>query len=93
MIYKKQESLLPPDLLQLLLRPISEAAVALARLDERIARSPVGEGFLERSHFLDAHASLWVYGELVHLEKTSSCMTSSGTSAHPPTNSPSPATS
>jgi hypothetical protein len=51
-----------------LLRPISEAAVALARLDERVARSVVGEGFLERSHFLDAHASLWVDGELVHLE-------------------------
>ena len=49
-------------------KPTSEAAVALARLDERIARSPVGEGFLERSHFLDAHASLWVDGELVHLE-------------------------
>lgn len=54
--------------IQSLLRPTSEAAVALARLDERIARSPVGEGFLERSHFLDAHASLWVDGELVHLE-------------------------
>ncbi|MGL3609005.1 RHE_PE00001 family protein [Rhizobium sp. G187] len=54
--------------LQSLLRPISEAGVALARLDERIARSPVGEGFLERAHFLDAHASLWVDGELVHLE-------------------------
>lgn len=54
--------------IQSLLRPISEAAVALVRLDERIARSPVGEGFLERSHFLDAHASLWVDGELVHLE-------------------------
>jgi hypothetical protein len=54
--------------MQSLLRPISEAAVALARLDERIARSPVGEGFLERSHFLEAHASLWVDGELVHLE-------------------------
>ncbi|MBW8445384.1 MAG: DUF1612 and helix-turn-helix domain-containing protein [Arenimonas sp.] len=54
--------------IQSLLRPISEAAVALARLDERIARSPVGSGFLERSHFLDAHASLWVDGELVHLE-------------------------
>ena len=38
------------------------------RLDERITRSPVGEGFLERAHFLDAHASLWVDGELVHLE-------------------------
>lgn len=54
--------------IQSLLRPISEAAVALARLDERIARSPVGEGFLERGHFLEAHASLWVDGELVHLE-------------------------
>ena len=54
--------------IQSLLRPISEAAVALARLDERIARSPVGIGFLERAHFLDAHASLWVDGELVHLE-------------------------
>ena len=54
--------------IQSLLRPISDAAVALARLDERIARSPVGDGFLERAHFLDAHASLWVDGELVHLE-------------------------
>ncbi|CZT37959.1 Protein of unknown function (DUF1612) [Rhizobium sp. 9140] len=54
--------------IQSLLRPISEAAVALGRLDERIARSPVGEGFVERAHFLDAHASLWVDGELVHLE-------------------------
>ncbi len=68
MNYRKQESLVPPNLLQVLLRPISVAAVALARLDERIARSAVGEGFLERSHFLDAHASLWVDGELVHLE-------------------------
>ena len=54
--------------IQSLLRPISEAAVALARLDERVARSPVGEGFLERSHFLEAHPSLWVDGELVHLD-------------------------
>jgi hypothetical protein len=68
MNYRKQESLVPPDLLQVLLRPISEAGVALTRLDERVARSPVGEGFLERSHFLEAHASLWVDGELVHLE-------------------------
>jgi hypothetical protein len=54
--------------IQSLLRPISEAAFAFVRLDERIARSPVGEGFLERSHFLEAHATLWVDGELVHLE-------------------------
>lgn len=40
----------------------------MTRLDERIARSPVGEGFVERSHFTDACASLWIDGELVHLE-------------------------
>jgi hypothetical protein len=54
--------------LQTLLLPISDAASALARLDERIARSPVGVGFLERMHFTDACASLWIDGELVHLE-------------------------
>ncbi|BBD41452.1 hypothetical protein Amn_pd00050 (plasmid) [Aminobacter sp. Y103A] len=53
---------------QSLLRPISDAGIALARLDERIARSPVGAGFLERAHFADACASLWIDGELVHLE-------------------------
>jgi hypothetical protein len=31
-------------LIQSLLRPISDAGIALARLDERIARSPIGEG-------------------------------------------------
>lgn len=51
-----------------LLRPISEAGSALARLDERIARSPVGAGWIERMHFADACASLWIDGELVHLE-------------------------
>ncbi|WP_320200766.1 RHE_PE00001 family protein (plasmid) [Agrobacterium sp. rho-13.3] len=51
-----------------LLRPSSDVASALSRLDERIARSPVGEGFVERSHFTDACASLWIDGELVHLE-------------------------
>ncbi|QTG17324.1 DUF1612 and helix-turn-helix domain-containing protein (plasmid) [Agrobacterium tumefaciens] len=51
-----------------LMRPAFDAGVALARLDERIARSPVGSGFIERSHFTDACASLWIDGELVHLE-------------------------
>lgn len=51
-----------------MLRPISDAASALSRLDERIARSQVGDGFVERSHFTDACASLWIDGELVHLE-------------------------
>jgi hypothetical protein len=68
MIHKKSESPVPPDLLQLLMRPAFDAGVALSRLDERIARSPVGQGWIERSHFADACASLWIDGELVHLE-------------------------
>lgn len=51
-----------------LLEPTFRAGVELARLDERIARSPVGQGWIERSHFSDACASLWIDGELVHLE-------------------------
>ncbi|MHC2303511.1 hypothetical protein ACVJBD_007778 [Rhizobium mongolense] len=51
-----------------LLEPAFRAGVELARLDERIARSPVGQGWLERSQFTDACASLWIDGELVHLE-------------------------
>ena len=51
-----------------LLRPVSDASIALARLDERVARSAVGKGWIERSHFNDACASLWVDGELVHIE-------------------------
>lgn len=51
-----------------LIRPAFEAGAALTRLDERIARSPVGSGFLERMQFLDACASLWIDGALVHLE-------------------------
>ncbi|WP_017958504.1 RHE_PE00001 family protein [Rhizobium leguminosarum] len=44
------------------------AGIALTRLDERVARSPVGQGWIERTHFADACASLWIDGELVHLE-------------------------
>jgi len=54
--------------LQDLFSPVAAATAALTRLDERIARSPIGEGWLQRTHFLDACASLWVDGELVHLE-------------------------
>lgn len=46
----------------------SHTGIALTRLDERIARSAVGAGFLERQNFADACASLWIDGELVHLE-------------------------
>ncbi|MBY5461276.1 DUF1612 and helix-turn-helix domain-containing protein [Rhizobium leguminosarum] len=51
-----------------LMRPAFDAGIALTRLDERIARSPVGQGWIERAHFADACASLWIDGELVHLE-------------------------
>ncbi|NTI50965.1 DUF1612 domain-containing protein [Agrobacterium rhizogenes] len=51
-----------------LMRPAFDAGIALTRLDERIARSPVGQGWIERSQFADACASLWIDGELVHLE-------------------------
>lgn len=46
----------------------SDTGIALTRLDERNARSPVGAGFLERQNFADACASLWIDGDLVHLE-------------------------
>ncbi|WP_165420895.1 RHE_PE00001 family protein [Rhizobium leguminosarum] len=51
-----------------LMRPVFDAGVALTRLDERVARSAVGQGWIERSNFGDACASLWIDGELVHLE-------------------------
>ena len=51
-----------------LMRPAFDAVIALTRLDERIARSTVGAGVLERQNFADACASLWIDGELVHFE-------------------------
>ncbi len=51
-----------------LMRPAFDAGTALTRLDERVARSPVGAGWIERSQYADACASLWIDGELVHLE-------------------------
>jgi hypothetical protein len=51
-----------------LAKPLVDAEDAIARLDERLAKSPIAEGFVERSHFGDACASLWVEGELVHVE-------------------------
>ncbi|MEJ6846230.1 RHE_PE00001 family protein [Sinorhizobium fredii] len=51
-----------------LMVPAFDAGIALTRLDERISRSPVGAGFLQRQNFADACASMWIDGELVHLE-------------------------
>jgi hypothetical protein len=40
----------------------------LARLDERLRHSPLREGWTSRHDFVDAAASLWLSGHLVHLE-------------------------
>ena len=48
--------------------PLTAAEDALARLDERLGASPIREGWISRTHFADACASLWLAGELVHLE-------------------------
>src|SRR3954451_23863589 len=48
--------------------PLAAAEDGLARLDERLGSSPIREGWVSRTHFLDACASLWLQGELVHLE-------------------------
>ncbi len=54
--------------LKTLLSSLARASEALARLDERLASSPVGTGLIERLHFADACASLWLDGELVEME-------------------------
>lgn len=54
--------------LETLFGPVARATEVLARLDERLARSPVRDGFVERQHFADAAAALWLEGELVHVE-------------------------
>ncbi|MBW7967178.1 RHE_PE00001 family protein [Bradyrhizobium sp. BR 10261] len=48
--------------------PFAAAEDAVARLDERLAKSPIRDGAISRTHFTDACASLWLDGELVHLE-------------------------
>jgi hypothetical protein len=48
--------------------PLAAAEDSLARLDERLAKSPIRDGFVARTHFTDACATLWLEGELVHLE-------------------------
>ena len=48
--------------------PLAAAEDSLARLDERLAKSPIRDGWAARTHFTDACASLWLDGELVHLD-------------------------
>ncbi|TPK61504.1 hypothetical protein FJ930_27645 [Mesorhizobium sp. B2-4-15] len=55
--------------LKVLIGPLACAEDLLARLDERVHKSPVRDGFLQRSHFADAAAALWLEGELASAEK------------------------
>ena len=48
--------------------PIARAEDALARLDERLAKSEIRDGWIARTHILDAAAALWLEGELVPIE-------------------------
>jgi hypothetical protein len=48
--------------------PLVAAEDTVARLDERLAKSPIRDGAISRTHFTDACASLWLDGELVHLD-------------------------
>ena len=48
--------------------PLAQAEDALARLDERLRASPIRAGWVSRTHFSDACASLWIEGGLAHLE-------------------------
>ncbi|MBR0939230.1 RHE_PE00001 family protein [Bradyrhizobium jicamae] len=48
--------------------PLAAAEDAVARHDERLGKSPIRDGAISRTHFADACASLWLDGELVHLE-------------------------
>jgi Protein of unknown function (DUF1612)/HTH DNA binding domain len=54
--------------LEALIAPVVKATEILVRLDERVARSPVQKGWMERQNFADAAAALWLEGELVHHE-------------------------
>jgi Protein of unknown function (DUF1612)/HTH DNA binding domain len=57
-----------PAMLEALFVPALRTTAALTRLDERLRKSPIREGYLSRMAFHDAVASLWLSGELVHLE-------------------------
>jgi hypothetical protein len=54
--------------IETLLAPVSAATSAMTRLDERVLQSELRNGWISRSHFSDSCASLWIDGELVHLE-------------------------
>lgn len=51
-----------------ILPALARAEDRLARLDETLKSSPIRDGFLARTHYLDALASLALEGELIHME-------------------------
>ena len=51
-----------------ILPTLARAEDRLARLDETLKTSPLRDGFIIRTHYLDAIASLALEGELLHLE-------------------------
>jgi hypothetical protein len=51
-----------------LIAPLTTAEDAVAKLDERVRQSPIRDGFISRTHFDDACASIWLTGEFVHIE-------------------------
>src|SRR4051812_21980034 len=48
--------------------PLTAAEDPLACLDERLGTNLIREGWISRTHFMDACANLWLQGEFVHLE-------------------------
>src|ERR1700730_18883748 len=51
-----------------LVGPLAIAEDAVAKLDERLRQSPIRDGFISRTHFDDACASLWLTGDFVDRE-------------------------
>ena len=48
--------------------PLAVAEDALARLDERLDRSPIRDGWIERTHYAEARAALALEGALVDVD-------------------------
>jgi hypothetical protein len=62
--YYFEDELKLPDVLT----PLMRAEDSIARLDERLRKSAVAEGAVERALFREAIARMYLDGELVHLE-------------------------
>ncbi len=57
-----------PAVIERLAAPFERASDAIARLDERLRRSPVAEAYAVRAHFQDACAALWRQGTFIQIE-------------------------